>query len=152
MLEAKLRLNTQIEGGRQFVGESGSGHRIVLDDAQGNTGPKPSEYALLALGGCTAFDVISILRKMRQQVTAYDVELSAEQSSELPHVFTRVNIKHRLYGRVAPEAVQKAIHLSETKYCSVGAMIGKTAEIVATFEIIPDSVPAGLGTSREASG
>ena len=137
MLEAKLHLNMQVEGGHQFVGESGSGHRVVLDD--GDTGPKPSEYALLALGGCTAFDVISILRKMRQQVTGYEVELSAEQRDEHPRVFTRVNIKHRLHGQVSPDAVQKAIHLSESKYCSVGAMIGKTAEIVATFEIIPDS-------------
>lgn len=138
MIEAKLRLTTLDEGRRQFVGESGAGHRVVLDDAQGNTGAKPVELALLALGGCTSFDVITILRKMRQKVTGYEVELSAEQQTEQPRVFTRVVIKHRLRGEITPEAVQKAIHLSETKYCSVGAMIGKTAEIVTTFEIIPD--------------
>jgi len=149
MLEAKLRLTTLEGGGRQFVGESGSGHRIVLDDAQGNTGPKPIEFALLALGGCTAFDVISILRKMRQDVTRYEVELSAEQRSEPPTVFTRVNIKHRLHGHVTPEAVQKAIHLSESKYCSVSAMIGKTAEITATFEIVPEDPPAAAGAEAQ---
>ena len=142
MLEAKLQLTNPADGNRQFMGESGSGHRIIVDDAQGNTGPKPVELALLAVGGCTAFDVVSILRKMRQRVTGYEVELSAEQRVEPPRVFTRVEIKHRLHGDIAPEAVQKAIHLSETKYCSVGAMIGETAEIVTTFEIIPENAPA----------
>jgi putative redox protein len=148
MLEAKLRLSVPGEGGRQFVGESGSGHKIVLDDAQGNTGPKPIELVLLALGGCTAFDVVDILRKMRQQVTGYDVELSAEQREEPPRVFTRVLIKHRLHGDIAPEAVQKAIHLSESKYCSVGAMIGKSAEIISTFEIVPEDVPVAVHSEK----
>jgi putative redox protein len=152
MLKAKLHLTTLEEGGRQFVGESGSGHRVVLDDAQGNTGPKPIEFALLALGGCTAFDVISILRKMRQDVTGYEVELSAEQRSEPPTVFTRVKINHRLHGHITPEAVQKAIHLSESKYCSVSAMIGKTAEITATFEIVPENTPAVVGAGHQVSG
>ncbi len=139
MLEAKLHLNALGEERRQFIGESGSGHHVVMDDAQGNSGPKPIELALLALGGCTAFDVVSILRKMRQRVTSYEVDLSAEQRTEPPCVFTRVIIKHRLHGQIAPQAAQKAIHLSETKYCSVEAMIGKTAEITNTFEIIPEN-------------
>src|SRR5574337_1013759 len=136
MVEATLRLTT-IEGtGRQFVAQSGTGHTLVMDDADGNTGPKPIEFALLALGGCTAFDVISILRKKRQRITGYEVELRAEQRDEPPTFFTRVEIKHRLRGQIDPEAVKSAIHLSETKYCSVGAMISKTAKIEATFEII----------------
>ena len=110
-----------------------------MDDAKGNTGAKPIELALLALGGCTAFDVIGILRKMRQQVTAYDVELQAEQETEPPTVFTRVTIKHKLRGSIQPEALKKAIHLSETKYCSVSAMIAKTAQIETTFEIVPET-------------
>ena len=142
MLEAKLTLTTRGESGRQFLGESGSGHRVVMDDAQGDTGAKPIELVLLALGGCTAFDVISILRKMRQRVTGYEVELIAEQRDEPPSVFTRVEIKHHLHGDITPEAVQKAIHLSESKYCSVGAMISKTAEIKTTFDIVREHSPA----------
>ncbi|MGD0008392.1 MAG: OsmC family protein [Terriglobia bacterium] len=148
MIEGKLRLATVEGEGRQFVAESGTGHALVMDDANGRTGPKPIELALLALGGCTGFDVISILRKKRQTVTGYEIELHAEQNPEPPAYFTRVEIKHRLRGRIAPEAVQRAIQLSETKYCAVGAMISKTAKIETTFEILPDVTHA---TSREVA-
>jgi len=120
----------------------------VMDDADGHSAPKPIELALLALGGCTAFDVIGILRKKRQTVTGYEVELRAEQNSEPPTYFTRVEIKHKLRGAIDPEAVKAAIHLSESKYCAVGAMICKTAKIEATFEIIPE---AGPETHAEAA-
>jgi putative redox protein len=138
MLQGTLRLATVEGTARQFVAESGTGHAVVMDDAQGGTGAKPIEFALLALGGCTAFDVIGILRKKRQQVTGYEIELLAEQAPEPPMVFTRVEIKHRLRGQIDPQAVRSAIHLSETKYCSVGAMICKTAKLETTFEIIPE--------------
>ena len=138
MIEGKLRLTTVKGEGRQFVAESGTCHAIVLDDANGHTGAKPIELALLALGACTGFDVIGILRKKRQRVTGYEIELHAEQNPEPPAYFTRVEIKHRLRGRIDPEAVQRAIHLSETKYCAVGAMISKTAKVEATFEILPE--------------
>jgi putative redox protein len=141
MLEGKLRLTTIQGTGRQFVAESGSGHAVVMDDAAGHTGPKPMEFALLALGGCTAIDVIGILRKKRQEVTGYEIELRADQAPEPPMVFTRVEIKHRLRGRIDPEAVKQAIHLSETKYCSVGVMISKTARIETSFEILPEVAP-----------
>ncbi len=138
MIEGKLRLTTVEGEGRQFVAESGSGHAVVIDDAIGHTGAKPIELALLALGACTGFDVISILRKKRQVVTGYEIELHADQNPEPPAYFTRVEIKHRLRGLISPEAVERAIHLSETKYCAVGAMISKTAKIETTFEILPD--------------
>ena len=141
MIEGKLRLATVEGEGRQFVAESGTDHAVVMDDANGHTGPKPIELALLALGGCTGFDVISILRKKRQKVTGYEIELRAEQNPEPPSYFTRVEIKHRLRGDIDPEAVEKAIHLSETKYCSVGAMISRTAKIETTFEILPEVAP-----------
>jgi putative redox protein len=136
MIEGKLRLTMPEGEGMQFVAESGSGHAVVVDDAKGQTGAKPIELALLALGACTGFDVISILRKKRQTVTGYEIELHAEQNPEPPAYFTRIEIKHRLRGQIAPEAVERAIHLSETKYCAVGAMISRTAKIEATFEIL----------------
>ena len=148
MLEGKLRLATVAGTGRQFVAQTAAGHAFVMDDGVGKTAPKPVECVLLALGGCTAFDVIGILRKKRQRVTRYEIEVKAEQQAEPPTVFARVEIKHRLWGEIDPEAVKSAIHLSETKYCAVGAMISKTAKIEATFEILPDGE---AGNAREAN-
>ena len=138
MLEGKLRLATIDGTGRQFVAQTAAGHAFVIDDGVGKTAPKPVDCVLLALGGCTAFDVIGILRKKRQRVTRYEIEVKAEQHEEPPTFFTRVELKHRLWGEIDPEAVKSAIHLSETKYCAVGAMIAKTAKIEVTFEILPD--------------
>jgi putative redox protein len=99
------------------------------------------------LGGCTAFDVIGILRKKRQEVTGYEIELLAEQREEPPNYFTRVEIRHKLRGAVDAGAVKRAIELSETKYCSVGAMISKTARIESTFEIVPESVMSPVASA-----
>ena len=140
MLEGKLKLMTVEGTGRQFLTETVSGHSLVVDDAEGQTGPKPTELVLIGLGACTAFDVIGILRKKRQIVTGYDVEVRAEQREEPPNYFTRVEIKHHLRGTIDPEAVRRAIELSETKYCSVGAMISKTAKIESSFDIVPEEV------------
>ena len=141
MIEGKLTLTTPDGPGRRFVAVSGTGHALVMDDAEGHSAAKPIELALLALGGCEAFDVIGILRKKRQKVTAYEVEVQAEQNPEPPNYFTHVVIRHRLRGEIDPEAVERAIHLSETKYCSVGAMISKTARIENTFEIVREEAP-----------
>lgn len=141
MIEGTLTLTTPEGPGRQFVAVSGTGHALVMDDAEGHSAAKPIELALLALGGCEAFDVIGILRKKRQKVTSYEIELHAEQNPEPPNYFTHIEIKHRLRGDIDPEAVERALYLSETKYCSVGAMISKTAKIENTFEIIEDAAP-----------
>jgi len=143
MVEGKLRLTTVEGDGRQFVARSGSGHAVVMDDANGNTAPKPIEMFLLALGACTAFDVISILRKKRQRVSGYEVELHADQREEPPTYFTRVQIKHKLRGVIDPQAVRTAIHLSESKYCSVGAMIAEKVTIETRFEITPEALTGG---------
>jgi len=144
MVSGKLRLTTTGGARRQFVAQSGTGHAVVMDDEAGHTGAKPIEFALLALGGCTAFDVLSILRKKRQKVKGYEIELVAEQNPDPPMYFTRVFIKHRLWGEIDPQAVEAAIHLSESKYCSVGAMISKTAKLEASYEInpAPSELPA----------
>lgn len=143
MLQAKVLLLTPEGDGRQFEGRTGEGHAVIMDDKSGKTGPRPIEFLLLGLGGCTAFDVINILRKKRQVVTGYEIQLEADQRETPPNVFTHVRIRHILRGRaIDPKAVEDAIHLSESKYCSAGAMIAKTAEIITTFEIQEDSVRA----------
>ena len=144
MISAKVELTQALSEQRQFVARTGSEHHLLLDDAAGGTGPKPIELVAAGLAGCTAFDVISILRKKRQKVTGYEIELHAEQNPEPPAFFTRVEIKHKLRGPIDPEAVKAAIHLSETKYCSVGAMISRTAKIDTTFEILPEETPEAL--------
>jgi putative redox protein len=141
MIQASVMLTQPSGTGRQFVVTTGSGHHVLLDDAIGATGAKPIELVAAALAGCTAFDVINILRKKRQHITAYEVHVEADQATEPPQVFTKVRIRHILTGvDVDRDAVAGAIHLSETKYCSVGAMVQKSAEFTTSFEIIPADV------------
>jgi putative redox protein len=123
---------------RQFVAETGSGHHILLDDAAGATGAKPIELVAVALAGCTAFDVITILRqKHHQKITGYEVRVEAEQANLPPQVFTKVSIHHMLTGlKIDSAAVEQAIHLSEDKYCSVGAMLKQTASFETTYEVV----------------
>ncbi|WP_028535327.1 OsmC family protein [Paludibacterium yongneupense] len=126
-----------------FLGESGSGHAVVMDGApEGggrNLGPRPMELLLLGTAGCTSYDVVSILRKARQDVRDCRVDVSAERASEEPKVFTRLHMHFVVSGRgVKEEAVRRAIDLSAEKYCSASIMLGKTAEITHDFEIIED--------------
>ena len=145
MIEGIVTLTQPQSGARQFVATSGTGHHLLLDDAAGNSGAKPIELVALALAGCTAFDVINILRKKRQQVLGYSVSVEADQADTPPQVFTNVRIHHRITGDVEPRAVEDAIRLSEEKYCSVGAMIERSGAVVhATFEIVPSEVLAGV--------
>ena len=130
--------------GVSFVGESESGHAVVLDgppDAGGrNIGMRPMEMVLVGMGGCTAFDVVSILQKARQPVTDCRVELVAERADEIPKVFTRVHVHFVVSGHDLKEAqVERAVKLSAEKYCSASIMLGKTAEITHDFEIIDAS-------------
>jgi len=142
MISASVKLSDPLGTHRQFVATSGTGHHMLLDDAAGNTGAKPIELVAIALAGCTAFDVISILRKKRQQITGYEVSVEAEQVPTPPQVFTAVRIHHVITGAdVSPQAVEDAIRLSEEKYCSVGAMVQKSAAVHSTFEIVPAMQP-----------
>ncbi len=127
--------------GATFLGESGSGHAIVMDgppDSGGrNLGVRPMEMLLLGMGGCTAFDVVLILKKSRQPVTDCVVELSAERAAEVPKVFTRIHVHFVVTGNgLAEKQVERAVKLSAEKYCSASLMLGKAAEITHDFEII----------------
>lgn len=121
-----------------FEGTSVSGHTVRLDsDRQRNSAPGPMEMLLLALGGCTGTDVLSILRKKRQHVESLEIEISGVRADKPPRVWTRIEVFYRVRGRVEEKALRDAIGLSESKYCSVLAMLRKTAEITTRFEILP---------------
>lgn len=139
-IAARVTLTQPERSKRQFVVETGSGHHFLVDDAAGASGPKPIELVAAALAGCTAFDVITILRaKKRQHVTGYEVRVHAEQAERPPQVFVAVRIHHVVTGHdVDPSAVSEAIRISEEKYCSVEAMLKRTAVITTTFEVVED--------------
>jgi putative redox protein len=140
MISAKVQLTKPLKAERQFVTTTGSEHHLLLDDAAGGTGPKPIELVAVALAGCTAFDVITVLRqKHHQKVTGYEVRVEADQAERPPQVFTAVRIHHVVTGHdLDSAALEEAIRLSEDKYCSVGAMVKQTASLHTTYEIIED--------------
>lgn len=121
-----------------FVGVTPSRHSFTVDTNSGRSlAPSPMELLLVALGSCTAVDVLSILKKKREQVSAYRVEVRGERRVEHPRSYSRMEVHHVVTGRgISGKAVSQAIELSETKYCSVAATLRPTAEIVSTFEII----------------
>ncbi|MBZ5646840.1 MAG: OsmC family protein [Acidobacteriia bacterium] len=140
MLEARCTLTQPGGSRRQFVVTTGSNHHLIIDDPNGATGPKPVELVAAGHAGCTAFDVINILRKKRQQVTAYEVRIEVDQAPTPPQVFTDVRIHHVITGlNVDPAAVEDAIRLSEEKYCSVGAMVKQTAHIHTDYQILQET-------------
>ncbi|MBN1661078.1 MAG: OsmC family protein [Anaerolineae bacterium] len=123
-------------GERRFVGEAGSGHAIVVDGGEEKVGPSPMELLLIGLAGCTAYDVVSILEKKRQEVTGVTVSASGERAAEPPRVFVDISVEYVVRGRkVSPKAVEDAIHLSKEKYCSASVMLGKTARITTSYRI-----------------
>jgi putative redox protein len=137
-MKARIKLNE----GVSFVAESGSGHAIVIDgapDAGGrNLGPRPMELLLMGTAACSAFDVVLILRKGRQNVVDCIAEADAQRAETDPKVFTRIHIHFVVTGRnLDQEKVARAIKLSAEKYCSASAMLAKTAEITHDFEIVP---------------
>jgi putative redox protein len=124
-----------------FIGESGSGHSVVMDgapdDGGRDLGIRPMEMLLLGLGGCSGIDVVLILRRGREQVTDCVIEIDAERATTDPRVFTKIVMKYVVTGRALdPKKVERAIKLSAEKYCSASATIGKTAQIEHAFEIV----------------
>ena len=127
--------------GMSFLGESGSGHSVLMDgppEAGGkNQGPRPMEMLLMGTGGCAAFDVVLILKKSRQDISDCVVEIEAERATEEPKVFTRIHFHFIVTGKqLKPEQVERAIKLSAEKYCSASIMLGKTAELTHDFRIV----------------
>ncbi|MCS5634788.1 MAG: OsmC family protein [Candidatus Marinimicrobia bacterium] len=127
--------------GMLMVGKSGSGHAVVMDGPPEiggeNLGVRPMEMLLLGMAGCTMIDVVSTLKKMREDVVDCQTQVSADRSEEYPKVFTNINVHFILKGKqLNPSKVDKAIKLSAEKYCSASIMIGKTAVITHDFEII----------------
>ena len=134
----------RLRDGMAFEASTGSGHTIILDAARDrggdDRGPRPIELLLVGLGACTGMDVISILRKMRQPVTGYELKVRGERSADHPMIFTDILVEHVVYGRgVTPESVRRAVELSETRYCPVGAMLGKAATVTHQYRVVEDA-------------
>jgi len=127
--------------GRRFLGESGSGHAVVMEGAPGEgeiaIGIRPMEMLLLGMGGCTAYDVVAILEKAREKVTGVVVELEGERADEVPKVYRRIHARYIVTGHGVKESVvERAVALSAEKYCSATIMLGATAEITHDYEIV----------------
>ncbi|MEW5990453.1 MAG: OsmC family protein [Chloroflexota bacterium] len=154
--------------GLRLVATTGSGHTIVMDDAAGNAGARPAEMLVVAQAGCTAMDVVSILRKKRQPIGRYEIRVAGDQRDDVhPHVFTGLRIVHVVEGDVSVDAVRRAIELSATKYCTVTANLASgVAEIRHAYivrdargeehygEVVitgPNESPDSLGQRAQAS-
>lgn len=132
------------DAGMSFIAETGSGHAVVMDGAPEaggrNLGPRPMEMLLAGTGGCSAFDVVLILKKGRQAVTGCEVSLKAERAESDPKVFTQIHFHYRVSGKqLKHDAVARAIELSKDKYCSASIMMAETANITYDFEIVEAS-------------
>ena len=135
-----MKARVKLVEGITFVAESGSGHAVVMDaspDVGGrDLGARPMEMVLMGAGGCSAIDVVHILRKARQDLVDCVVEVEGERAAEDPKVFTRIRLHYVVTGRgLSPAQVERAIRLSKEKYCSATIMLAKTAEVTADFEI-----------------
>ncbi|MBI1771644.1 MAG: OsmC family protein [Burkholderiales bacterium] len=140
--------------GMSFLAETGSGHAVLMDGAPDgggrNLAPRPMEMVLLGTGGCSAYDVVLILRKGKQDIRGCDVKLTAERADTEPKVFTKINFHFVVRGRqLKANLVERAIKLSHEKYCSASIMLEKTAEMTHSFEIIED---LDLPSEHQAAG
>src|SRR5258705_6808537 len=132
MIQASVKWDQQA----RFEGNASSGH-VVIVDGDSKAGSSPMELVLIALCGCTAYDVVSILQKKREPFTSVEVSAQGEKAPEPPRVYTEIKLIYRVGGKVSRKAVEDAVRLSEEKYCSVSAMLSKTARI--TYEIQLDA-------------
>jgi putative redox protein len=136
-----IEANVQWTDNDRFVGISSSKHSLALDAGKEKTANSPMELVLIGLCGCTATDVVSILRKKREPMTGLQVLARAERAAEPPTVYTQIHLTYRVTGKVAKKAMEDAVRLSEEKYCSVAAMLNKTAKITYSIEYVENSAP-----------
>jgi putative redox protein len=135
---------TWVGPGLRLVGEGSNGPAIIVDhvlpgEERQETGPRPMELLLVGLAGCTGMDVISILQKKRQPLTGLETRVTAERAEEHPRVYTQIHVEYVVKGQgVKPEAVERAIELSETKYCSAMTMLRQAAEITTSYRIVEE--------------
>lgn len=120
----------------RFIGQATSGHALVMDAGKEKTANSPMELVLIALCGCTAADVIGILRKKREPFTSLELRAQAERAAGYPAVYTEIKLTYRVGGKVSPKAMEDAVRLSKDKYCSVSAMLEKTAKITTAIEYV----------------
>jgi len=139
-MEDKVKVELKQAYGMTVIAKANSNHWIVMDSQEEsgghNAGPRPMELILMGLAGCTGMDVISILNKMKVKYNDFRIEITAEKATEHPKVYTKIHLKYRIWGDVPEDKLSTAIELSRTKYCSVGAMLSKAAEITDEHEII----------------
>jgi putative redox protein len=139
------QVNLRHEGGLRFVARTSSGHDLVVDNAGGNSGPRPTELVLVAIAGCTAMDFVDIMAKKRQVIDKYSVDVRGTQREKAPNVFTDITVVHLVEGNVDTEAVRRAIELSATRYCTVSAQVSAgPARISHGYTIVR---PGSEGTS-----
>ena len=139
MIEAKVTLMKDM----QFSGKATSGHTLIMDaDAESgghNAGSRPMELLLVAFGGCSGMDVISLLRKKRQQVTGLEINVKGEKTEDYPKIYKEVHIEYVVKGKdIQKEAVERSIELSLDKYCSVGATLSKAGKITSSYKIVEE--------------
>lgn len=138
-----MSVRSMLQEGMCFDVETGSGHHLLLDAAEHNggqdKGPRPMEMLLVALATCSGMDILAILRKKRQDITAYEVRVLGERTEDHPKIFVEIAIEHIFTGHaIRPEAVQRAIELTEERYCGASAMLGKTAKLTHTFRVVEE--------------
>jgi putative redox protein len=140
-MPTNMTVHATLTTGMRFEAETASGHHLVVDtttqDAEHSSAPSPMETLLAALAGCSGISMLSILRKKRQDITHYEIRISGTQAETYPHVFTRIRVEHILTGHaLQEEAVQRALQLTEERYCSVSIMLSKATTVTQTLRII----------------
>ena len=139
-----MKAHIRYTGNMSFIGKADSNHLVIMDASKSVGGEesavKPIELILIGLGGCTGIDVVSILKKMRASFDKLEILISAEQSEDYPKVFIKIHIEYLFYGKdLKNEQVERAVTLSKEKYCSVSAMLSKSAEMSHSYKIITET-------------
>lgn len=133
----ELEIRARHVAGLQFIAETETGHTVLLDTHEHNTGVTPMEMLLASLAGCSGISIISILQKKQQNVTHYEVRVHGKRAETHPQVFTEITVEHILTGHnIKPAAVERAVELAETRYCSVSVMLSKVVQLKHSYRII----------------